>query len=767
MRPYGAIALHVLQARFSDVDRQLWGISISIEYAGEVLASKYFPTRGDADDSISIGRVARMYEIEFEARGEGEHTFTVEIKDEERGWMEKRKVSVTKPLAPPGPWPIFHDERYDPSKDGGGGGTTNPVDYEPSAAERRRGFPLEYTMASAGLYADDDGYVLGLDMIEVYDGETEVEVTFEKFNATDQPIDDNGETKPDFDARVGREIERQTKMMEAYEEFPVWFKRVWGARLGEKFEKAYEDNRRWRKENNIAEVTFDQYLEAWWTEDYRLSDDYQNIVGDVDVSYRDARNAGQKVQALRSQVWTQSFVTIPLHGLEIEQGVRLPEVVTKATATRWGGRITVKEGPRSEPKSVRLDEKPDASLFRKVDAAKREGQSALDRWREAYVVYQAEKDRAREAEQLRKLRTYEAIKGIGEAARLSREDAEGLFGMAVPGFGFFMSAGNTYMYAKEGDVQGAVVEGAAVLLDVLSMGFGRLLGKLGELVPFGPKGKQVAKLDANLVRKIVSEGAQSVAEVAERGIKAVKGLPEQLADAGVQARHATALKKFARSEQSMIVMRASNKNSLQWQGQAYEKGRYLPKPGNLSFKSHKEIGLVTGSKAPDGTLLDAAGKRTEFVVADDGRIFGQGQGGEDTLYVLRAGDARDSQGNLHSANFIEDANGNRFYSDYDLMGVYDESTVVPGKWIPRPTGDKTAPSPFIARINAAVDAALNLFQHGANDEHWKVLKGEVVLGNPNIGDKFVVFFENGAMEILDLADLEVLYRERIKSWPLD
>ncbi|QDV39517.1 hypothetical protein [Tautonia plasticadhaerens] len=490
---------------------------------------------------------------------------------------------------------------------------------------------------------------------------------------------------------------------------------------------------------------------------------YPKAVGTL----REAMGSELKIQALRSQVWTRSFETITSQGLKIEQGLRLPESVTKATAAKWGARITVKEGPRSEPKTVPLDEKLDANLFRKVDATRREGQSALDKWREAYVVYQAEKDRAREVEQLRKLRTYEAIKGIGEASRISKEDAEGLFGMAVPGIGFFMSAGNTYIYAKEGDVQGAVVEGAAVLLDVLAMGAGRLFGKLGELVPFGPKGKQVAKLDAKVVQKLESEGAQSVAEVAEKGLKAIKGLPDQLVEAGIQAKHATALKKFARSEQSMIVVRASNKNSLKWQGQVHEKGRYLPKPDSLSFKSHKELGLVTGGKSPDGTLVDAAGKRTEFVVADDGRIFGQGQGGKDTGYVLREGSARDAQGNLHKASFIEDTQGNRFYSDYDLMGVYDESTVVPGKWIPRSTGDKTAPSPFIARINAAVDSALNLFQHGANDEHWKVIKGEVVLGNPNVGDKFIVFFENGSMEIRDLASLEKLYGERIKSWPLD
>ncbi|QDV39516.1 hypothetical protein [Tautonia plasticadhaerens] len=159
--------------------------------------------------------------------------------------MQKRKVSITKPLIPPGPWPIFYDERYDPAKEGGEaggsgadrGGTATPIVYEPSAAEQRRGFPLEYVMASAGLYADDDGYVLGLDMIETYDGETEVEVTFQKFNSADQPIDDNGETRPDFDARVGREIARQTDIMEAYRVFPQWYQEEYGVTLQQQFER--------------------------------------------------------------------------------------------------------------------------------------------------------------------------------------------------------------------------------------------------------------------------------------------------------------------------------------------------------------------------------------------------------------------------------------------------------------------------------------------------------------------------------------------------
>src|SRR5262249_36587014 len=145
----------------------------------------------------------------------------------------------------------------------GGVGTPAPIASEISAAEVRRGFPLPYVMASAGMYADEEGYVLGFDLIEVTE-ETEVEVAFEKFNDANQPVDADGETLGDFEARVQREIDRQTSMMEAFEKFPQWFQTV----RGETLEEGFEENRKWRIANGIPVVTYAQYVELWWDEDY-------------------------------------------------------------------------------------------------------------------------------------------------------------------------------------------------------------------------------------------------------------------------------------------------------------------------------------------------------------------------------------------------------------------------------------------------------------------------------------------------------------------
>lgn len=211
--------------------------------------------------------------------------------------------------------------------------------------------------------------------------------------------------------------------------------------------------------------------------------------------------------------------------------------------------------------------------------------------------------------------------------------------------------------------------------------------------------------------------------------------------AGMDPEHARILSLFAKERKQLIVVRSTNPNSLQWHG----KPGHAAKPGDLKLKTNPESGLVTATKTADGTLVDARGDVVDGYKVDD-------QGWIVNTKELTEGQPTRTNYRLDEGHVV-DAEGTRFFGDYDLLSVDVEPLNGPA-WQMVRTGDQTTgPGPIIADLNRAIvgdDRSRDMFKHGANRENLvKDAKGIYQIETPEIGDTFTVFDSDGTIFIAD------------------
>lgn len=153
-----------------------------------------------------------------------------------------------------------------------------------------------------------------------------------------------------------------------------------------------------------------------------------------------------------------------------------------------------------------------------------------------------------------------------------------------------------------------------------------------------------------------SAAATAAGRQAQKAAKRVFQAAANPKSRGMRACDDKAFSKMASRKKRIIIPRNGNAESVQYIG----KPGYKPKPGRLKCKTRKtppNVGLASGDPS-DPRLqerLKADGKTYQQYVDDlkaDGYTVGSAQDG----YVVR------------------DAQGNAFYSDYDLHGVYDANT---------------------------------------------------------------------------------------------
>jgi hypothetical protein len=485
-----------------------------------------------------------------------------------------------------------------------------------------------------------------------------------------------------------------------------------------------------------------EYMQGWNKRFYEEPDNfYPSGIGTIEEAF----HAEIRIQELRSQVWTpERLPSFTIRGLDIHNGLKLPAEVAQAENREWSLAITVREEKDSARETTRIVERLNKDLL-----AKARGKTA-EQWQELRATIQGDSKASRDSQALRALRSTNVQRSIQEAFAMSTEDAEDLFGMAVPGFSFFISLGRTFMYAKEGNVAGSVVEGAFVLLDILGAGIvGPLAEKAGKLVR-NPAGKTATKV-VEVNQELVKDAGQTVAEALRVGAGRLRALATRFRDAGMNPQHAKAIHQFAVDKEFLIVVRSANSKSLDYHNLT---NGFKPKPMSLKFgKTDEATGLVKGS-VRGGRFVDARDTLTSYSVREV-----QGK-----KIIFDASD-RDTGFRLTTDGFVVDANDNRFFSDYDLMGVYENSTTKPGVYQPKSIVVGRSGNAFLDELNRAVDSTLDMFQHGGNDEYWKVINGDVKPGHTGIGNEFKVFHPDGRLQLVDLQGLKQIYLERGIAWP--
>ncbi|MHC5537439.1 hypothetical protein ACYOEI_04310 [Singulisphaera rosea] len=712
-----------VDAVLTKADGNLKGIRWTVEHNGKTPKSEY---KGTGDELLGP---TRFYSVAFAAPEDRVYTITLELKDNNDHWYKSISRAISLPVA--SPVVIFEDSSVNDDGRGGASGGGSSTSYVISSAEQKRGFALPYVLASAGVYDDQNGDVyLGVDMVEVTD-ETEASVTFERRDAQDRPLNQDGYSREELTAWKAVLQQYLTAKGTSY---------GWG-------ETSIKEEYEFYEKEGADVGSLDDYLMNWAL---RFDDYYQATHAGAAGPHPTIANVLYAEHLLSSPdgFRAQTIAAAPLKGDAITKGVALPAEVKSATnGQNWAASITVKEAARSKPEVIKLDPRLNADFVKQVRTELKDVQKGLDTFRQWSTVYVAQQAEKKAAETLRKVRNYEAIRGVGEAARMNQKDAEALFG-TYPGIGFFLNAGNAYMYAKEGSTGAAVVDGAFALLDILASGLGQAaLEKVGKLVPFGSSGKNVVQVVSDVARD-----EKALAGGFAKGMSGLKTEAAELKAAGMSPVHAKGLQKYSyTNEGTMVVARASNPKSLQYQG----KIGYLPKPEALKLKTDKITGLVMGRRLSDGTLIDAVGNKTNYLVNGNGKIInniiGDKNFGKETAFSLLFG----SDGN----GYVVDAAKNKFFGDYDLMGVYHHTPGTANQWIIDTTES------IIANINSAMDSALKMVQHGTNDAFWKELAGEVKLGNPDVGTTFIVAL-NGKVDVVDLVGLKQIYESKGILWPL-
>jgi hypothetical protein len=120
--------------------------------------------------------------------------------------------------------------------------------------------------------------------------------------------------------------------------------------------------------------------------------------------------------------------------------------------------------------------------------------------------------------------------------------------------------------------------------------------------------------------------------------------------------------------------------------------------------------------------------------------------------------------------------GVRYYSDYDLQGVYERRHTGDYQRFfvsnpPKGAGATSAPDPlaasnFLNCLNAYVCPGLNLFQHGPNDDYFHLGPTGPVANNELRDDEtFLVFEPTGRMYLLpSTKTLQDYYESRALAW---
>lgn len=189
--------------------------------------------------------------------------------------------------------------------------------------------------------------------------------------------------------------------------------------------------------------------------------------------------------------------------------------------------------------------------------------------------------------------------------------------------------------------------------------------------------------------------------------------------AGMETEDLARLQRIANEDQQIIIVRGTNKNSLQH----HDDPTCVPKPVTCKLKTDKETGLVSRRANPDEPAPPG-------------------------FHWDREGNLRTNDGNK------------RLYGDHDLQGVYQkndgEDTF---------HGTNTNDPRAQARINEAFDGR-DMVQHGANDDY----RPDGRMGrHPGEDESFVVIEPDGTSRIIGppTSELQDYYHSKGIKWPYD
>lgn len=222
-------------------------------------------------------------------------------------------------------------------------------------------------------------------------------------------------------------------------------------------------------------------------------------------------------------------------------------------------------------------------------------------------------------------------------------------------------------------------------------------------------------------------------KVAKTAAKAVKAKPP--AERGMRPRDHHALTKAAQGSGNIIVVRNSNPAAAQYIG---KKG-YKPKTEKVKCKSRKtppNEGLAAADPTDPKLAADLANKKPpvtyeaykKSLEKDGFEVMGKSEG-----YIIR------------------DKQGNAYYSDYDLHGVYK---------------DKTGKDAYSESVRKDLNRRFgeDLVQHGPHDNWEDRLKDTAGRNKGPQGDSTAYLPDGSSVHLATIADMKAFYKKHGINW---
>jgi uncharacterized Zn-binding protein involved in type VI secretion len=257
-----------------------------------------------------------------------------------------------------------------------------------------------------------------------------------------------------------------------------------------------------------------------------------------------------------------------------------------------------------------------------------------------------------------------------------------------------------------GLLAGLIAAGKALGVVAAFMGLFELVGLAGDQI--GPGWRDIL------------QGALGVGAVVFGGARAGRALRRPQARRGIPPDEMGRIVDRARTNEELNIIRDPNPDSLPYHGRSTpEGGRYLPKP----------------LEEPPPHLHTARdGPHRGVIVNEDG-----------TPYV--------------------DSQGNRYYGDMDLQGVYRRNPET-GEWVSEPTNRRTWQDQYNEDIAPSRTGRDRPVQHGANDNYRPQGEEGPMGRQPNPNETYTVVEPDGTVRrINNSAELQEYYRRNGIDWP--
>ena len=218
--------------------------------------------------------------------------------------------------------------------------------------------------------------------------------------------------------------------------------------------------------------------------------------------------------------------------------------------------------------------------------------------------------------------------------------------------------------------------------------------------------------------------------------KAGDDLGDLAKEAGMEKKHLENLQKRSQEKGEIIVVRATNPNSLPYHG----KPGYVSKPVDCKFKTDKGDGLVKKPKDP--------------MSPEDAEHFKK---------LEEKGWTTDKDGNML------DPNKNKVYGDHDMQGVYEPTThkdPFSGETHQGTHKVDTNDPAFQKGMNDDVCPENKMFNHGANDNYMDPKDPTKMGRTPGADESYIVTKPDGSVTQVNGTDeLKNFYGENNIPWP--